>query len=206
MILLFLVLIPYLVPVLAQTPPEFYMGTQEIAEYYGYPLENHPVHTSDGYIINLMRIPYGPESDNLDDRPPILLLHSSAHNAGFLLFHGPEESPGFYFVNRGYDVWLMNMRGVSTSTGHETLDWRTDFDYWNFTWTELNNDYVASIQYIIDHTPNYERIPVMSMMLNSPAMLIGLTSDPEWYSQRVTFVSFLSPTVSYGIATAPFVK
>jgi len=130
------------------------MTTQQICDYYGYPLENHEVHTSDGYILDLMRIPYGPDGSDPSERPPILLIHSSAHNGGFFLFHGAEDSPGFYLSNQGYDVWLFNMRGTTPSMDHDTLNWQRDHEYWDYTWSEAYNDHMASIQYIIDNTSN----------------------------------------------------
>ena len=81
----------------------------QIAEDYGFPVEEHFVTTSDGYILRLWRIPSGPGEKYNEDRKPILWQHGSFDSSDALFNHGPDLSPVFYLVNQGYDLWVSNL-------------------------------------------------------------------------------------------------
>jgi len=100
----------------------------------GYPLEEHFVTTSDGYVLGLFRIPRGAtdaaaapgpssggsrgsgsssssssaSSSNPSStcRPPVLLLHGVLDSSAAWVLNRPEQSLGFILADAGYDVWL----------------------------------------------------------------------------------------------------
>lgn len=79
---------------------------EQIIEDYGYPLEKHYVHTSDGYILGLWRIPHGKDQTYEQGRPIVLWQHGGFDSSDALFVHGPELSPAFFLANQGYDVWV----------------------------------------------------------------------------------------------------
>lgn len=55
-------------------------------------------------------------------------------------------------VERGYDVWLLNVRGNKYSCYHRTLD-NLSYDYWNFSFHEMGYyDLPTSIENIVKVT------------------------------------------------------
>lgn len=62
------------------------------------------------------------------------------------------RSPAFILANRGYDVWLGNIRGNRYSNHALSPHIRVD-DYWDFSFDELAKfDLTASFKYIANKT------------------------------------------------------
>ena len=69
--------------------------------------------------------------------------------------HYPNLSPAFQLANKGFDVWLGNQRGTkhSLDPGHEKLDWRSDPEFWEFSWGEYGDyDAPAFVDYVRHYT------------------------------------------------------
>lgn len=51
----------------------------------------------------------------------------------FLLVNGRLSIP-FYLADRGYDVWLLSVRGLRHifTEKHVKYDWEKDDEYWNY--------------------------------------------------------------------------
>lgn len=62
---------------------------------YGYPVEVHNVVTSDGYILELHRIPHS-RDDKPGDRPAVLLMHGLLSSSADFLIMGPGNALGKY--------------------------------------------------------------------------------------------------------------
>lgn len=59
---------------------------------------------------------------------------------------------GYYFYNRGFDIWLANVRGNTFSRNHTTLD-PDGAEFWKFSWHEIGiHDLPAIIDYILAQT------------------------------------------------------
>ena len=74
---------------------------------------------------------------------------------GWIVNSQPSEdlAPAFYFANRGFDVWLGNMRGNYYSREHHKYDHEKDKEYWNFSFDEMAKyDLTAAFQYIYSTT------------------------------------------------------
>lgn len=65
-------------------------------ENNGYPAENHTVVTEDGYILEIHRIPYNPESDErfLNNRPAVILQHGLVCSSADWLIAGKYKGLG----------------------------------------------------------------------------------------------------------------
>ena len=57
---------------------------------------------------------------------------------GWIVNSGPIDdlAPAFYFANRGFDVWLGNMRGNYYSREHHRLS-ANDKEFWEFSFDEM---------------------------------------------------------------------
>ncbi|KAH9605491.1 hypothetical protein KSS87_011867 [Heliosperma pusillum] len=92
----------------------------------GYSCSEHIVTTKDGYLLALQRVS-SPSLDHLHLRtfPPVLLLHG-LFTAGDAWFLNPkDQSLGFLLADRGFDVWVANVRGTRWSHGHVSLSDRS---------------------------------------------------------------------------------
>lgn len=162
---------------------------EQITKDYGYPFEQHYITTSDGYILKMFRIEHGRNGKESNNRPPILIQHGVFDSADFVVCHGPEDSPAFYLANLGYDVWVANSRGNKYSRQHKTLNPDKDYDFWQFSFYEMIEDYKANINFILSQT-GYSKIPVIGHSQGTSSMLAGLSTQNDWFSQRVTlFIS-----------------
>lgn len=64
-------------------------------------------------------------------------MHSVTDSVDFWFIHYPNLTPAFRLVTHGYDVWLGNQRGTKHSLGHETLNYKKNKAYWEFSFTGI---------------------------------------------------------------------
>lgn len=77
------------------------------------------------------------------------MQHGLTGSADEWFINGEGASIGFYFVNKGYDVWVGNNRGCKYSKGHVRPDISSK-DYWDFSFTEMGlYDVPAFYKYIL---------------------------------------------------------
>lgn len=114
----------------------------------GYPCSEFSVETKDGYILALQRVS-SPTTERYRPRGPPVLLQHGLFMAGDCWFLNPNnESLGFILADRGFDVWVGNVRGTRWSHGHASLSEKSKA-YWDWSWQELAlYDLAAMIQFI----------------------------------------------------------
>lgn len=67
---------------------------------YGYPQETHRVTTSDGYILELHRIPTGRDNFNKPGpRPVVFLMHGLLSSSADFLVLGPGTALGKFRIH-----------------------------------------------------------------------------------------------------------
>lgn len=92
-----------------------------------YVVDEHRVTTKDGYILQMFRVRLS-ESEKAklqqtekNTDVPVLLVHGMCDSSDGWFLARENNSIGFYFVNKGYDVWFGNNRGnkySQRSTNH----------------------------------------------------------------------------------------
>ncbi|KNA03024.1 hypothetical protein SOVF_213050 isoform A [Spinacia oleracea] len=168
----------------------------------GYPCSEHSVQTKDGYILALQRVS-SPSSDKIRLRrgPPVLLQHGlfMAGDAWFL--NSKEESLGYILADRGFDVWVGNVRGTRWSQGHVSLSKRSK-EYWDWSWEELALfDLAEMIEYIYEETSS--KLFVVGHSQGTIMSLAAFT-QPDIVN-KVEAAALLSPISYLGHVSAPLV-
>lgn len=74
-------------------PTNHVIQAQRIAED-GFPAETHHVTTSDGYILEMHRIPHGRGADSGAKRPVVFLMHGLMGASNNYIGLGPDDSLG----------------------------------------------------------------------------------------------------------------
>lgn len=130
---------------------------EEICAYFDYDCQPHMARTRDGFHLIMHRIskcqPEQPTSREAiqKKRPPVLMWHGFMMNSEVWVCH-PTHSLAFDLVDKGYDVWLGNVRGNKYSCKHESLSAR-DTKYWDFGLDEhALIDLPCTVDYILQET------------------------------------------------------
>ncbi|XP_050081569.1 lipase 3-like [Anopheles aquasalis] len=167
------------------------MTTPQLIKKYGYQVENHEATSADGYIISLTRIP--PSKPKHRHPYPILLVHGLLGSSGDYLVIGPNNSIAYLLADRGYDVWLADMRGNRYSQKHVRLTTGSP-DYWDFSWHEMGYyDLPAIIEYILRQTAA-QKLIYIGHSQGTTVFFVMASARPE-YNDKIARMYALSPAV-----------
>jgi hypothetical protein len=92
----------------------------------GYPYKRYRVSTADGYVLTLERLP------RRSSRRVVFLLHGIFDSSYAWIAAGARRSLAFRAYERGFDVFLGNLRGSQWSRGHTSAHVDAS-DYWDFS-------------------------------------------------------------------------
>lgn len=161
-------------------------------------MEVHEITTPDGYILEVHRIPHGshPRRSEPASRTPVLVMHGGmAVSADWVINPDIEDCLGFYLADRGYDVWLGNIRGNDYARRHVSLT-PSDKRFWAYSQHEVAIYDVAST---IDHILNVTGQPKIfytGVSLGSASLIVLLAKKPE-YNKKIGIASLMAPGAVY---------
>jgi pimeloyl-ACP methyl ester carboxylesterase len=173
-----------------------------------YTIDEHKITTTSGHILTTFRI-------NLKDKSGIpenskgkqvLLSHGYMSSSDSFFITGDDRSLGYWFANKGYDVWVTNMRGNRYSHSHKNPD-IAPADYFNFSIDDHARDIRHWYEKIIEVSGRDQILYVgysMGCMIGAMAH-----SDPElkkYLDKHTTQMIFLAPYLfgSYGFDMGNF--
>ncbi|CAK1542450.1 unnamed protein product [Leptosia nina] len=180
-------------------PKEAYATVPQLITSAGYPVNKHRVTTSDGYILQIYRIPAGRRTarrtDNVKGKKAVLLVHGLLGSSDNFLLMGPDRSLAYMLADAGYDVWLGNLRGTQYS-GHQNLT-RRDANFWKFSFEEHGKyDVPAMIDKILSIT-KLDKILYIGHSMGTTSFFVMMSERPEYNEKVVAFVG-LAPAVYVG--------
>ncbi|XP_062158249.1 uncharacterized protein LOC133865790 isoform X2 [Alnus glutinosa] len=110
---------------------------QDVITELGYPYEAIHVTTADGYVLLLERIP------RRDARKAVYLQHGILDSSMGWVCNGVVGSPAFAAFDKGYDVFLGNLRGlVSREHADKNISSR---QYWRYSINEHGTEDIPAI-------------------------------------------------------------
>lgn len=177
--------------------PDLYRNASELIRDRGYPVEEHYVSTPDGFILNLQRIPRGRRTSNSKSPKSVVFLqHGLTMDSTNWVLNSPSDSLGYILADRGFDVWLGNIRGNMYSQRHVKLNPSQD-EFWDWSWQEMARyDLPAMLNYALNVSGQSQLFYVG----HSQGTLIGFTgfsSNPELASKVKMFFA-LAPVYTVG--------
>ncbi|KAL0056175.1 hypothetical protein WJX82_008465 [Trebouxia sp. C0006] len=108
----------------------------EVIKAAGYPLEQHTVTTSDGYILRMERLP------RHGGRDVAFFMHGILDTSMGWVSNGVTGSQAFAAFDQGFDVWLGNSR-ANPPRVHESPE-MMGAAYWHFTVNQLGEEDIAA--------------------------------------------------------------
>mmetsp|Transcript_52417 Transcript_52417/g.87153 ORF Transcript_52417/g.87153 Transcript_52417/m.87153 type:complete len:402 (-) Transcript_52417:64-1269(-) len=176
--------------------PDCGKNVTQLIQSRGYPVQEFQVQTADGYLLGVQRIPYGLNSTNRNNRPPVLLQHGledASHT--WVANYYTYQCLAYILVEAGYDVWLGNNRGNVYSKAHVTLN-PDSKEFWEFSWDEMAKyDLPAMLNFILNTTGADKVVHVG----HSEGTMQGFAGyqDPSVASKVAVFVA-LAPVAYIG--------
>ncbi|XP_060530809.1 lipase 3-like [Cylas formicarius] len=163
----------------------------QLVPKYGYPLEEHSLTTTDGYILVMYRIPYG-KNHNTTNPYPVLMVHGAIGNPESFLSPSPHAGTAWYLADKGFDVWLLGIRGSTKSRKHRSLDPDRDRAFWEFGIHEIGiYDLTAAIDYILSRT-NKNKLFYIGYSQGTTAFLIMASVLPD-YNDKISLGLNIAP-------------
>ncbi|XP_046961785.1 lipase 3-like [Vanessa cardui] len=173
-----------------------YFDVEERLLRDGYYSESHTVTTSDGYMLEINRIPFRRHetADNATktSKPVVFLMHGLQGSAISYVSLGPDRALAYILADEGYDVWLGNARGVLNSRRHVTLDPDVDVEeFFDITYEDIGmKDLPAIIDYILELTGK-SKLHYVGHSQGGTAFLVLNSMLPE-YNQKIESANLLA--------------
>ncbi|KAL1110513.1 hypothetical protein AAG570_008041, partial [Ranatra chinensis] len=173
----------------------------------GYPFESHRVTTSDGYILELHRVPPHDHTINIaKSRYPVLLQHGLWSSSADWMIPDVNFSLGYQLCNCGFDVWLGNSRGNTYSRNHIKLSAEKQPDqFWNFSFHEMGiYDLPAAIDFILS-TTGHKKLYYVGHSQGTTIFFVLTASKPE-YNEKIGAMVGLAPVAYLANMKSPSLR
>ncbi|GJQ87640.1 hypothetical protein Trydic_g17465 [Trypoxylus dichotomus] len=189
---------------LAQQLPDVGLNTIQMIQRQGYPVEEHTnVQTSDGYLLDLHRIPYGRNNAGGGSRPVAFLMHGLLSSSADWVNMGADKSLAYQLADEGYDVWMGNARGNTWSRKHIIYNPNRDSEFWDFSWHEIGSiDLPTMIDYVVGVT-GQQQVFYIGHSQGTTSFFVMTSERPE-YNSRIKLMIALAPIAYMSNMTNPF--
>ncbi|EPS65045.1 hypothetical protein M569_09735, partial [Genlisea aurea] len=171
-----------------------------VVEPSGLSCSQHTIQTEDGFHLGVQNVssPYHIPQGRVS---PVLLIHGLFTGGDCWFLDSQEQSLGFILANRGFEVWVGNVRGTRWSQGHTSLSVK-DKKFWDWSWQELAlYDLAAMIRFI--HNVTNSKVLLVGHSQGTIISLAAL-SQPD-IPKMVEAAALLCPISYLDHITAPFV-
>ncbi|KAL0871598.1 hypothetical protein ABMA27_004130 [Loxostege sticticalis] len=157
----------------------------ELADKYGFPAQEESITTDDGYILTLYHIPG-------DTSKPVLLIHGNTPTIDCWIIRG-NSSLAITLAHRGYDVWVIAIRGTRYSRKHVSLDPDLQPDqFFDYTFYEEGiYDVAATIDFILQKT-GQEQLTAIGHSVGTTLLYVLGAEKPE-YNDKIKLAVSLAP-------------
>ncbi|XP_062141905.1 lipase 1-like [Drosophila sulfurigaster albostrigata] len=173
------------------------LTTPELIEKYGYKVETHVIQTDDGYRLTIHRIPkHGAR--------PVLLVHGLGDSSAAWVLTGPGCGLAYLLSDRGYDIWLMNIRGNRYSRKHIRYA-TSDRQFWDFSFHEHGvYDIPAVIDYILPISDHRQVHYIGHSQGTSAVFAMG--ADRPSYMKKIKLLQALAPVAYFENLRSPIIR
>ncbi|WOH04775.1 hypothetical protein DCAR_0624187 [Daucus carota subsp. sativus] len=174
----------------------------QVIQPLGYNCSEHIVQTEDNFLLGLQRVSSNKANSGGKRGPPVLLLHGLFMGGEAWFLNGINGSLGFLLADKGYDVWVGNIRGVQWSHGHVSLS-ESNKEFWNWSWTELAKfDLPAMLNYVNNITNS--KVFVIGHSQGTLMSIVGFTNKES--ANKVEGAAFLCPIAYLHWVEVPIVR
>ncbi|CAH2102898.1 unnamed protein product [Euphydryas editha] len=162
----------------------------------GYYSEAHSVTTSDGYILEVQRIPFRrfetEENADKTSKPVVFLMHGLQGSSISYIHLGPELALAYLLADDGYDVWMGNARGGLNSRRHVTLDPDEDREqFFDYSFEDIGKkDVPEMIDYILQVT-GQSQLHYIGHSQGGTAFFVMNSMRPE-YNEKIKSAHLLA--------------
>jgi pimeloyl-ACP methyl ester carboxylesterase len=176
-----------LLTLVAAVDPDSSRGAAEIIAAREYPVETHEVVTSDGYILDIFRIPRA-------GAPIVLLLPGFTCNCIVMLLQaGNTTLPFQLYDSLEVEVWLANFRGTLYGWKHTTLT-SSDAQFWEYSFDEMAKfDLPAIISYGLATSGQQKISTLIGHSEGGTVGMSALAAYPVEVKSKVTSFIALAP-------------
>ncbi|KAM3956520.1 lipase 1-like [Aphomia sociella] len=165
----------------AENNEDIHLNLTQLINKYNYPVEEHEVETSDGYLLKMFRIP--------NDGPVMLLTHGLFSSSDDFFTIGSNNGLGYLLADSGYDVWISNARGNKYSRRHVRLS-PSCAEFWDFSWDEIGRyDLPATIDHILNKT-NEKDLVYIGHSQGSTSYFVLCSELPEYNDKIRLMIAF----------------
>lgn len=191
-----------------EVSPDENRNLEEMITSKGYPFEKHEVTTSDGYILQLFRIPGGKNEKDYykTPKPPAYFQHGLLDSADGWVCNDESRCLPYIMANEGFDVWIGNSRGNKYCKRHTKFDVKS-FEFWQFSLHEMGNyDLPAVLTYILSTNSTHQPVIYFGHSQGTAMLFAALTSQLEFFQSHIKVFIALAPVARLSNMSSTLLK
>lgn len=126
----------------------------------------------------------------------MLMVHGLEDSSATWILTGPCCGLGYLLSDRGYDIWLLNVRGNRYSRKHRKYH-PIMRQFWDFSFHEIGvYDLTASIDYVLAHSRGFEQVHYIGHSQGTTVSFVLGAERPE-YMKKVKLLQAFAPSAFF---------